>query len=66
MYPPFRNEKNQKLHLAILQGGNYLKNVHARVVVLMHGTSSECAFQMYEVLLKYLLWLSSYRTDTIL
>ena len=36
--------------------GNNLKNihVHARVMVLVHDTSSQCAFQMYEVSLKYL------------
>ena len=34
--------------------GNNLKNKHARVMVLVHDTSSECALQMYEVLLKYL------------
>ena len=35
------------------KGGN-LKNKHARVMVLVHDTSSECAFQKYEVSLKYL------------
>ena len=34
--------------------GNNLKNVHARVMVLVHHTSSQCALQMYEVSLKYL------------
>ena len=34
--------------------GNHLKNKHARIIVLMHDTSSEYALQMYEVLLKYL------------
>ena len=34
--------------------GNYLKNIHARVTVLVHATSSQCALQMYEVSLKYL------------
>ena len=29
-------------------------NKHARVMVLVHDTSCECALQMYEVLLKYL------------
>ena len=33
---------------------NNLKNKHARVMVLVHDTSSECALQMYEVSLKYL------------
>ena len=49
----------------MLQGDN-LKNKHARVIVLVHDTSSECALQMYEVSLKYLQGLSSYRVDTIL
>ena len=35
------------------KGGN-LKNTHARVMVLVHDTSSQCALQMYEVSLKYL------------
>ena len=39
-------------------------NIHARVMVLVHDTSSECALQMYEVSLKYLLRLASYRVDT--
>ena len=34
--------------------GNNLKNTHARVMVLVHDTSSQCALQMYEVSLKYL------------
>ena len=34
--------------------GNNLKNIHARVMVLVHDTSSQCVLQMYEVLLKYL------------
>ena len=29
--------------------GNNLKNAHARVMVIMHDTLSECALQMYEV-----------------
>ena len=48
MSPPFRNKKITKLHLVMLQG-NDLKNIHARVMVLVHDTSSECALQMYEV-----------------
>ena len=35
------------------KGGN-LKNTHARVMVLVHDTSSQRALQMYEVSLKYL------------
>ena len=34
--------------------GYNLRNKHAKVVVLVHDTSSECALQMYEVSLKYL------------
>ena len=34
--------------------GGHLKNTHARVMVLKHDTSSQCALQMYEVSLKYL------------
>ena len=33
---------------------NDLKNIHARVMVLVHDTSFQCALQMYEVSLKYL------------
>ena len=46
--------------------GNNLKKKHARVMVLVHNTLSECALQLYEVSLKYLLRLLSYRLDTIL
>ena len=46
--------------------GDNLKNIYARVMVLVHDTSSPCALQMYEVSLKYLYRLSSYRADTIL
>ena len=34
--------------------GYNLKNIYARVMVLVHDKSSQCALQMYEVLLKYL------------
>ena len=34
--------------------GDNLKNIYARVMVLVHDTSSQCALQMYEVSLKYL------------
>ena len=37
----------------VTRGGN-LKNTHARVMVLVHDTLSQCALQMYEVSLKYL------------
>ena len=35
-------------------------------MVLVHDTSAKCALQMYEVSMKYLKPLSSYRADTIL
>ena len=34
--------------------GDNLKNIYARVMVLVHDTSSQCAIQMYEVSLKSL------------
>ena len=34
--------------------GDNLKNIYARVMVLVYDTSSQCALQMYEVSLKYL------------
>ena len=34
--------------------GNNLKNIKARVMVLVHDTSSQFALQIYEVLSKYL------------
>ena len=35
-------------------------------MVLVHDMSSECALKMYEISLKYVWQLSSYRADTIL
>ena len=46
--------------------GDNLKNIYARVMALGHDNSSQCALQMYEVSLKYLSRLSSYRAHTIL
>ena len=43
--------------------GNNLENIPARAMVLVHYTSSECTFQMYEVSLIYLKRLSSYKAD---
>ena len=37
-----------KLHLLMLQGEKFEKNIHARVMVLVRDTSSQCALQMYE------------------
>ena len=34
--------------------GDNLKTIYARVIVLVHDMSSQCALQMYEVSLKYL------------
>ena len=34
--------------------GDNLKNIYARVMVLVHDMSSQCALQMYEVSVKYL------------
>ena len=34
--------------------GDNLKTIYARVMVIVHDTSSQCALQMYEVSLKYL------------
>ena len=42
------------IYLHVCYKGNNLKNTHVRVMVLVHDTSSQCALQMYEVLLKYL------------
>ena len=45
----FNLQSGQKLHLVMLKGEK-----HARVMVLVHDTLSECALQKYEVSLKYL------------
>ena len=34
--------------------GDNLENINARVMVLVHDMSSQCALPIYEVLLKYL------------
>ena len=39
------------------------KGNNAKVMVLVHDTLSECALQMYEVSLKYLLLSPIYRVD---
>ena len=44
--------ERKKLHLVTLQGKN-LEKRHARVVVLVHETSSECVLNIYVVSLKY-------------
>ena len=45
-------ERTQNCIYLCYKGSN-LKNIHARVIVLMHDTSSQCALQMYEGSLKY-------------
>ena len=57
--------ERKKKSILLCYKGNNLKNKHARVMVLVQDMS-ECALQMYEVSLKYLYLLSSYRADTIL
>ena len=47
---PCRADKNI---IQLCYEGNNLKNKHARVMVLVHDTSSDCALQMYEVSLKH-------------
>ena len=37
-----------KIAFSYVYKGNNLKNKHARVMVLVHNTSSECALIMYE------------------
>ena len=44
----FNLQSGHKLHLVMLHGHD-LKNKHARVMVLLHDTSSECALQLSEV-----------------
>ena len=46
-------EQTKKCIQLCYKGNNLMTN-HARVMVLVHDTSSECAIQIYEVSLKYL------------
>ena len=48
------NLQTDKNCILLCYKGNHLKNIYARVMVLVHDMSSECALQMYEVSLKYL------------
>ena len=57
-------ERTRNCIYLFYKGNNFI-NIHARVMVLVHDRSSQCALQMYEVSLKYLQRLSSYRADTI-
>ena len=66
MCSPFMNQKYLKIEFSYVKSGIILKNIHARVMVLMQDTFSECALQVYEVSLKYLWRLSSYKADMIL
>ena len=50
---PYPMERTRFCDYLCYKGDN-LKNTHARVMVLVHDTSSQCALQMYEVSLKYL------------
>ena len=50
-----QRENSIPSHKHSLRGGyNNLKNIHARVMVLVHDKWSQCALQMYGVSLKYL------------
>ena len=44
------------MHLVMLQGEKFEKNIHTKVMVLVHNMSSECVLQMYEDSLKFLKW----------
>ena len=46
-------ERTRNCILLCYKGDN-LKNIYARVMVLVHDTSSHCALQVYEVSFKYL------------
>ena len=37
------------IYLLVYYKGDNLKNIHARVMVLVHVTSSECDLQMYKI-----------------
>ena len=37
------------LHLVMLQGVFLKKNIHARVMLLVHDTSPKCVLQMYDI-----------------
>ena len=50
----FNLQSGQKIAISYVTRGNNLKNKNARVMVLVHDTSSEYALQIYEVSLKYL------------
>ena len=62
----FNLQSGQNNCIKLCYKGNNLKTKHPIVMVLVHDTSSECALQMYDVSLKYLLQLSSYIVDTFL
>ena len=54
-FQQFNLQSGHKIAFTYDTRGNILKNIHARVMVLMHhDMSSQCALQMYEVSLKYL------------
>ena len=48
----FNLQSGQKLHLVMLQGEYFEKNKHAKIIVLVYDTSSECTVHTYKVSLK--------------
>ena len=52
MSPPLMNKKKSQNCIKLCYTENNLKNVHARIMVRVHDTTSECALKMYKVSLK--------------
>ena len=50
----FNLQSGQNALIYVTNKGNNLINKRARVIILVHDTSSKCALQMYEMSLKYL------------
>ena len=50
----FNLQSGHEIPFTYITRGDNLKNIYARVMVLVHKASSQCALQMYEVSLKYL------------
>ena len=50
----FNLQSGHEIPFTYITKGDNLKNIYAKVMVLVHSTSSQCALQMYEVSLKYL------------
>ena len=55
----FNLQSGQKCIQLCYKGNNLRNYNHAKVMILVHDMSSECALQMYELSLKYLQPLSS-------